>query len=173
MARSYAYRWGEEGIGRICDARQRLGFSVAPQNEHDEQLKERLFGLTNGKGNHGEDVKEQYYYLDNTPTHSYARMLYKYPQAAFPYEHLRQESARRTRHDPEFELLDTGIFEENRYFDVFIEYAKAGPGVGASPRPLSSTKRGSHCGAVSYWLLAASFLPERAGSQQLKAISYR
>jgi len=127
MARSYAYRWGEEGIGGICDARQRLCFAVALWNEHDEQLKERLFGLTNGEGNHGEDVKELYYYLDSTPTHSYQKMLYKYPQAAFPYEQLRQESARRTRHDPEFELLDTGIFEENRYFDVFIEYAKAGP----------------------------------------------
>jgi hypothetical protein len=127
MARSYAYRWGEEGIGGICDARQRLCFSVALWNGQDEQLKERLFGLTNGEGNHGEDVKEQYYYLDSTPTHSYMRMLYKYPQAAFPYEQLRQENARRTRHDPEFELLDTGIFAENRYFDVFIEYAKAGP----------------------------------------------
>jgi hypothetical protein len=127
MARSYAYRWGEEGIGGISDARQRLCFSVALWNGYDEQLKERLFGLTNGEGNHGEDVKEQYYYLDSTPTHSYMRMLYKYPQAAFPYEQLRQESAHRTRQDPEFELLDTGIFAENRYFDVFIEYAKAGP----------------------------------------------
>ncbi|SFQ61400.1 MGH1-like glycoside hydrolase domain-containing protein [Hymenobacter arizonensis] len=127
LARSYAYRWGEEGIGGISDARQRLCFSVALWNGKDEQLKERLFGLTNGEGNHGEDVKEQYYYLDSTPTHSYMKLLYKYPQQAFPYEQLRTENARRTREDPEFELLDTGIFDENRYFDVFVEYAKAGP----------------------------------------------
>jgi hypothetical protein len=127
MARSYAYRWGEEGIGGISDARQRLCFAVALWNGQDHQLKERLFGLTNGEGNHGEDVKEQYYYLDSTPTHSYMKLLYKYPQAAFPYEQLRQENARRTRHDAEYELLDTGIFEDNRYFDVFIEYAKADP----------------------------------------------
>jgi hypothetical protein len=126
-ARSYAYRWGEEGIGGVCDARQRLCWSVALWNGQDDQLKERLFGLTNGEGNHGEDVKEQYYYLDSTPTHSYMRMLYKYPQQAFPYAQLREENARRTRQDPEFELLDTGIFAENRYFDVFIDYAKAGP----------------------------------------------
>jgi hypothetical protein len=126
-ARSYAYRWGEEGIGGVCDARQRLCWSVALWNGQDDQLKERLFGLTNNEGNHGEDVKEQYYYLDSTPTHSYMRMLYKYPQQAFPYAQLREENARRTRQDPEFELLDTGIFAENRYFDVFIDYAKAGP----------------------------------------------
>jgi hypothetical protein len=127
MARSYAYRWGEEGIGGISDARQRLCFAVALWNGEDNQLKERLFGLTNGEGNHGEDVKEQYYYLDSTPTHSYMKLLYKYPQAAFPYEQLRQENAHRTRHDAEYELLDTGIFEDNRYFDVFIEYAKVDP----------------------------------------------
>ena len=127
MARSYAYRWGEEGIAGISDARQRLCFSLALWNGQDEQLKERLFGLTNGEGNHGEDVKEQYYYLDSTPTHSYMKMLYKYPQQAFPYEQLRAENARRTRQEPEYELLDTGIFDENRYFDVFVEYAKAGP----------------------------------------------
>ena len=125
MARSYAYRWGEEGIAGVCDTRQRLCLSVALWNGQDGQLKERLFGLTNGEGNHGEDVKELYYYLDSTPTHSYMKMLYKYPQAAFPYEQLVQENARRTRQDPEFELLETGIFDEGRYFDVFIEYAKA------------------------------------------------
>ena len=127
LARSYAYRWGEEGIAGICDARQRLCFALALWNGHDDQLKERLFGLTNGEGNHGEDVKEQYYYLDSTPTHSYMKMLYKYPQQAFPYEQLRAENAQRTRQEPEYELLDTGIFDENRYFDVFVEYAKAGP----------------------------------------------
>ena len=127
MARAYAYRWGEEGLGGISDDKQLLCFAVGLWNGHDNQLKERLFGLTNPEGNHGEDVKEQYYYLDSTPTHSYMRMLYKYPQAAFPYEELRAENARRTRQDPEFELLDTGVFAESRYFDVFIEYAKAGP----------------------------------------------
>jgi hypothetical protein len=127
MARAYAYRWGEEGLGGLSDDNQQLCFGLGLWNGADNQLKERLFGLTNGQGNHGEDVKEQYYYLDSTPTHSYMKMLYKYPQAAFPYEDLLAENAKRTRLEPEYELLDTGIFDENRYFDVFIEYAKAGP----------------------------------------------
>jgi len=127
MARSKAYRWGEEGIAGISDDRQLLCFGLALWNGQDEILKERLFGLTNGQGNHGEDVKELYYYLDSTPTHSYMRMLYKYPQRAFPYQKLVKENARRSRQDPEFELLDTGIFAKGRYFDVFIEYAKASP----------------------------------------------
>ncbi|GAB2940741.1 glucosidase [Hymenobacter coalescens] len=127
MARSYAYRWGEEGLGGISDDRQLLCFGVALWNGNDPFLKERLFGLTNGQGNHGEDVKECYYYLDSTPTHSYMKMLYKYPQRAFPYQRLVQESAKRTRQEPEYELLDTGIFNQGRYFDVFMEYAKAGP----------------------------------------------
>ncbi|WP_073288563.1 MGH1-like glycoside hydrolase domain-containing protein [Hymenobacter psychrotolerans] len=127
MARSKAYRWGEEGLGGISDDRQLLCFGVALWNGQDEMLKERLFGLTNGQGNHGEDVKEQYYYLDSTPTHSYMRMLYKYPQSKFPYRKLVRENARRTRQEPEYELLDTGIFNKSRYFDVYIEYAKAGP----------------------------------------------
>ncbi|RZK32219.1 MAG: glucosidase [Hymenobacter sp.] len=127
MARSYAYRWGEEGLAGLSDDQQRLCFSVGLWNGVDSQLKERLFGLTNGQGNHGEDVKEQYYYLDSTPTHSYMKMLYKYPQQAFPYEDLVAQNAARTRLEPEYELLDTGIFDESRYFDVFIEYAKAGP----------------------------------------------
>jgi hypothetical protein len=127
MARGYAYRWGEEGIGGISDDQQQLCFAVGMWNGADEQIKERLFGLTNGQGNHGEDVKELYYYLDSTPTHSYMKMLYKYPQQAFPYEELVEVNAARTRLEPEYELLDTGIFEGNRYFDVFIEYAKAGP----------------------------------------------
>ncbi|MBC6605487.1 glucosidase [Hymenobacter sp. BT188] len=126
LARSYAYRWGEEGLGGISDHRQRLCFSVALWNGADGILKERLFGLTNGQGNHGEDVKEYYYYLDSTPTHSYMKMLYKYPQQEFPYVNLVEESAKRTRDEPEYELHDTGIFEDNRYFDVYIEYAKAG-----------------------------------------------
>jgi hypothetical protein len=127
MARGYAYRWGEEGLAGLSDDQQQLCFSVGLWNGLDAQLKERLFGLTNGQGNHGEDVKELYYYLDSTPTHSYMKMLYKYPQQAFPYEELRAENAQRTRLEPEYELLDTGIFNESRYFDVFIEYAKAGP----------------------------------------------
>jgi hypothetical protein len=126
-ARSRAYRWGEDGLGGYSDNKQYLCFSLALWNEQDPFLKERLFGLTNPEGNHGEDVKEMYYYLDATPTHSYLKMLYKYPQRAFPYERLRQENRQRSRNQREFELLDTGIFDDNRYFDIFIEYAKATP----------------------------------------------
>jgi hypothetical protein len=125
-ARSRAYRWGEDGIGGFCDNRQLLCLAVALWNGRDPILKERLFGLSNREGNHGEDVKELYYHLDAVPTYSYARMLYKYPQAAFPYELLVQENARRDRRQPEFEIIDTGIFDADRYFDVDIEYAKAG-----------------------------------------------
>lgn len=124
MARSKAYRWGEEGIGGICDNEQLLCFAVALWNKKDPIIKERYFGLSNPEGNHGEDVKELYYYLDNTPTHSYQKMLYKYPQQEFPYAWLVDENKRRTRNDPEFELIDTGIFNNDDYFDVFIEYAK-------------------------------------------------
>ncbi|MBZ5661032.1 MAG: glucosidase [Acidobacteriia bacterium] len=127
MARSRAYRWGEDGIGGISDRHQRLCFALALWNGRDPILKERLFGLTGNQGNHGEDVKECYYYLDSTPTHSYMKFLYKYPQAAFPYEQLVEENGKRGKRDPEFELMDTGIFNDNRYFDVFIEYAKAAP----------------------------------------------
>ncbi|GAB3957604.1 glucosidase [Spirosoma harenae] len=127
MARSYTYRWGEDGIAGISDDRQQLCLALTLWNGKDPILKERYFGLTNGEGNHGEDVKELYYYIDNTPTHSYQRMLYKYPQAAYPYQQLIEENRQRSRLDPEFELLDTGIFDEDRYFDVFVEYAKAGP----------------------------------------------
>ncbi|MGB6485174.1 MAG: hypothetical protein WBE86_16975 [Candidatus Acidiferrales bacterium] len=124
-ARSRAYRWGEDGIAGFSDRHQRFCFALALWNERDPILKERLFGLTNTQGNHGEDVKEYYFYLDATPTSSYLKCLYKYPQAAFPYEQLVAENHRRTRDDPEFELIDTGVFHENRYFDVFVEYAKA------------------------------------------------
>ncbi len=124
-ARSRAYRWGEDGIAGISDDMQRLCFAAALWNGNDPILKERLFGLTGNEGNHGEDVKELYYYLDNTPTHSYMKHLYKYPQAAFPYQWLQEENQRRGRHEAEFELLDTGIFDENRYFDVLTECAKA------------------------------------------------
>ncbi|MGA8012661.1 MAG: hypothetical protein WB949_09565 [Candidatus Acidiferrales bacterium] len=126
-ARSRAYRWGEDGIGGICDRHQRICFALALWNEKDPILKERLFGLTNREGNHGEDVKEYYYYLDATPTSSYLKFLYKYPQAPFPYDELVRKNTERTRQDPEYELIDTGAFRENRYFDVFVEYAKATP----------------------------------------------
>jgi hypothetical protein len=127
QARSRAYRWGEDGLLGICDTKCRMAFALALWNGQDSILKERLFGLTGPEGNHGEDVKEYYFYLDATPTHSYLKALYKYPQVAFPYAQLLAENKRRGPHDPEFELLDTGVFEENRYWDVFAEYAKAGP----------------------------------------------
>src|SRR5690348_3643037 len=126
QARSRAYRWNEDGIAGICDRHQRLCFALALWNGRDPILKERLFGLTGNEGNHGEDVKEYYFYLDSTPTHSYMKYLYKYPQAEYPYTRLLDENRRRGKDQPEFELLDTGIFDDNRYFDVFVEYAKAG-----------------------------------------------
>ncbi|MEO1393481.1 MAG: glucosidase [Cyanobacteria bacterium J06634_5] len=124
-ARSRAYRWGEDGLLGICDDQQRLCFALAMWNTNDAILKERFFGLTGNEGNHGEDVKEYYFYLDSTPTHSYMKALYKYPQAAYPYQQLKQENGERDRTDPEYELLHTGIFEGDRYFDVQVEYAKA------------------------------------------------
>ncbi len=125
QARSKAYRWNEDGIGGISDRRQRICFAIALWNEKDPILKERMFGLTGSEGNHGEDGKEYYYYLDSTPTHSYMKFLYKYPQAAYPYNDLVETNRRRGKHDMEYELIDTGVFNENRYFDVFVEYAKA------------------------------------------------
>src|SRR5256714_181848 len=127
QARSRAYRWGEDGIAGISDDKQRLCLALALWNERDPILKERLFGLTNAEGNHGEDVKECYFYLDSTPTHSYMKALYKYPQAPYPYSQLCEENRRRGKHEPEYELQDTGIFDEGRYFDVFTEYAKETP----------------------------------------------
>jgi hypothetical protein len=127
QARSRAYRWGEDGIAGLSDAGQRLCLSVVLWNTHDRILKERLFGLTGPEGNHGEDVKELYYYLDATPTHSYLKMLYKYPQAEFPYSRLIEENRRRGPEQAEFELIDTDIFQDDRYFDVFVEYAQAAP----------------------------------------------
>lgn len=127
MARSKAFRWGEDGLAGICDRYQLLVFSFALWNGRDAILKERAFGLDSWEGNHGEDVKEYYFYLDNTPTHSYMRYLYKYPQAAFPYEDLIRENQRRAGKGAEYELLDTGVFDQNRYFDVEVEYAKASP----------------------------------------------
>src|SRR5437763_4312526 len=125
-ARSRAYRWNEDGLAGICDRHQVICFAVALWNGRDPILKERLFGLTGSEGNHGEDVKEQYFYLDSTPTHSYMKFLYKYPQAPFPYADLVEENRRRGKDQDEYELMDTGIFDQNRYFDVTVEYAKAG-----------------------------------------------
>jgi hypothetical protein len=127
QSRSRAYRWGEDGLGGISDDQQRLCFALALWNGRDPILKERLFGLTNSEGNHGEDVKEYYFYVDSTPTHSYMKYLYKYPQREFPYRDLVETNQRRSREEMEYELLDTGIFDDDRYFDVFVEYAKAAP----------------------------------------------
>jgi hypothetical protein len=127
QARSRAYRWGEDGLAGISDDQQRLCFAIALWNGKDPILKERLFGLTNSEGNHGEDVKEYYFYLDSTPTHSYMRYLYKYPQRAYPYSDLVETSRRKSRNEFEYELVDTGVFDDNRYFDVFVEYAKGSP----------------------------------------------
>lgn len=124
-AESYAYRWGEEGIAGISDAKQIFCFALSFWNRKDKMVKERFFGLSNPQGNHGEDIKEIFYYLDNTPTHSYMKMLYKYPINAFPYDDIRAENAKRSKKEPEYEIFDTGIFDKDEYFDIFIEYAKA------------------------------------------------
>ena len=150
-ARSRAYRWGEDGIMGISDRHQLVCFALAFWNGHDPILKERLFGLTGNEGNHGEDVKEYYFYLDSTPTHSYMKALYKYPQVEFPYEKLVQENRHRSRSDFEYELLDTGAFDENRYFDVFTEYAKAG--AEDILIKVTATNRGS--AEADLWLLPA------------------
>src|SRR4051812_10044015 len=126
-AHARAYLWGEDGLAGISDRFQNLCFSIALWNGKDPVLKERLFGLRNGEGNHGEDGKELYYYLDNLPTHHYMQYLYKYPQQAFPYDELRIENSRRSRHEPEYEILDTGVFNNNEYFDVLVTYAKQSP----------------------------------------------
>src|SRR6516225_7049283 len=127
QAHARAYRWGEDGIGGICDRHQLICFALAMWNGCDPIIKERLFGLTGHEGNHGEDVKEYYFYLDNLPSHAYMKHLYKYPQKPFPYDDLLTTNRRRSRNDPEYELLDTGIFDDNRYWDVFTEYAKSTP----------------------------------------------
>src|SRR5581483_7513941 len=127
QARSRAYRWGEDGLAGISDDQQFLCFALALWNGQDPILKERLFGLTNREANHGEDVKEYYFYLDSTPTHSYMKYLYKYPQAAYPYADLVRTNSARSRADFEYELIDTSVFSDDRYFDVFVEYAKASP----------------------------------------------
>src|SRR5918995_2389788 len=127
QSRSRAYRWGEDGLGGISDDKQQLCFALGLWNERDPILKERLYGLTNNEGNHGEDVKEYYFYIDSTPTHSYMKYLYKYPQREFPYRDLLETNRGRSREEFEYELVDTGVFDDDRYFDVFVEYGKAGP----------------------------------------------
>src|SRR5262247_2165110 len=127
QARSRAYRMGEDGIAGISDEDQQLCFALAFWNGKDPIIKERMFGLNNREGNHGEDVKEYYFYLDNTPTHSYMKYLYKYPQGEYPYDQLLEENRRRSRLKMEYELVDTGIFDQGRYFDAFVEYAKGSP----------------------------------------------
>src|SRR5579862_8562018 len=127
QARSRIYRWGEDGIAGVSDDQQTLCFSLGLWNGADPILKERLFGLTNSEGNHGEDVKEYYFYIDSTPTHSYMKTLYKYPQKAYPYDDLVHTNGKRSRSEREYELIDTGVFDQDRYFDVFVEFAKASP----------------------------------------------
>ena len=156
-ARSRAYRWNEDGLGGISDRHQRICFAVALWNERDPILKERLFGLTGNEGNHGEDVKECYFHLDSTPTHSYMKFLYKYPQAEYPYRRLLEENRRRDKLQPEFELVDTGIFNESRYFDVFVEYAKATPD--DILIEISVVNRGPDAAAVR--LLPTDLVPQR------------
>jgi hypothetical protein len=127
QARSRAYRWGEDGLAGFSDEKQRLCFAIALWNGRDPIIKERLFGLANSEGNHGEDVKEYYFYLDSTPTHSYMKYLYKYPQSPYPYDDLVATNRKRSRDELEYELLDTGVFDQDLYFDVFVEYAKKTP----------------------------------------------
>ncbi|SDY03331.1 glucosidase [Nitrosomonas sp. Nm58] len=178
QARSRAYRWGEDGIAGISDDEQHLCFSLALWNGKDPILKERLFGLTNSEGNHGEDVKEYYFYLDSTPTHSYMRYLYKYPQTAYPYVDLVETNRRRSRNEFEYELLDTGVFNDNRYFDVFVEYAKAGPE--DILVKITATNRGPEAAGLhllptlwfrndwSSWIAESNRSPEKPNLKQIK-----
>ena len=156
QARSRAYKWGEDGLGGLCDEKQGLCFALALWNERDPILKERLYGLTNSEGNHGEDVKEYYFYLDSTPTHSYMKYLYKYPQREFPYRDLVETNRRRSQEEFEYELLDTGVFDDDRYFDVFVEYAKAGPG--RHPHPHYRAQSGAGSGPAA--CLADTLVPQ-------------
>jgi Mannosylglycerate hydrolase MGH1-like glycoside hydrolase domain len=180
-ARSRAYRWGEDGIAGISDDKQRLCFALALWNGQDPILKERLFGLTNSEGNHGEDVKEYYFYLDSTPTHSYMKTLYKYPQAAYPYSDLVETNRRRSRNESEYELLDTGVYNGDRYFDVFVEYAKAGPE--DILVKITASNRGPEAAELHLlptlwfrndwapWITEANRAPEKPTLKQIKAAS--
>ena len=179
QARSRAYRWGEDGMAGISDDKQHLCFALALWNGKDPILKERLFGLTNSQGNHGEDVKEYYFYLDSTPTHSYMKYLYKYPQAAYPYADLVETNGRRNRNDMEYELLDTGVFSDDRYFDVFVEYAKAGPE--DILVKITASNRGPEAAKLhllptlwfrndwSSWIAESNRSPEKPSLKQIKA----
>src|SRR5574337_382595 len=179
QARSRAYRWGEDGLAGLSDDKQRLCFALALWNGKDPILKERLFGLTNSEGNHGEDVKEYYFYLDSTPTHSYMKYLYKYPQAAFPYADLVETNRRRTRNEMEYELLDTGVFNDDRYFDVFVEYAKDGPE--DILVKITALNRGPEAAELhllptlwfrndwSSWIAESNRAPEKPNLKQIKA----
>ena len=149
QARSRAYRWGEDGLAGFSDDKQRLCFAIALWNGRDPILKD-AFGLTNSQGNHGEDVKEYYFYLDSTPTHSYMKYLYKYPQGEFPYRDLVETNGRRSREELEYELLDTGIFDDDRYFDVFVEYAKKSDPEDILIRISVHNRGGSHSGSTSH-----------------------
>ena len=180
-ARSRAYRWGEDGLAGFSDDKQRLCFALALWNGKDPILKERLFGLTNSQGNHGEDVKEYYFYLDSTPTHSYMKYLYKYPQAAYPYDDLVQTNGRRTRDEMEYELLDTGVFNDDRYFDVFVEYAKAD--TEDILVRITATNRGPEAAPLhilptlwfrndwSAWIAESSRAAEKPNLKQLKTVA--
>jgi len=180
-ARSRAYRWGEDGLAGISDDKQRLCFALAVWNGKDPILKERLFGLTNSEGNHGEDVKEYYFYLDSTPTHSYMKYLYKYPQAAYPYADLVETNRQRSRNEMEYELLDTGIFNDDRYFDIFVEYAKADPedilvritavnrGPDAAELHLLPTLWFRNDWAA--WIAESNRSPEKPNLRQIKAVA--
>jgi len=181
QARSRAYRWGEDGIAGISDDKQRLCFALALWNGKDPILKERLFGLTNSEGNHGEDVKEYYFYLDSTPTHSYMKYLYKYPQVAYPYADLVDTNRRRTKNDMEYELLDTGVFNEDRYFDVFVEYAKDGPedilvritaaNRGPEPAELHLLPTLWFRNDWSSWIAQSNRAPEKPNLQQIPGLT--
>src|ERR1700746_1252602 len=179
QARSRGYRWGEDGIAGISDDKQHLCFALALWNGKDPILKERLFGLTNSEGNHGEDVKEYYFYLDSTPTHSYMKYLYKYPQAAFPYTDLVETNRRRSKNDMEYELLDTGVFKDDRYFDIFVEYAKDGPE--DILVQITAANRGSEAAKLhllptlwlrndwSSWIAQSNRAPTKPNLKQIKA----
>jgi hypothetical protein len=178
-ARSRAYRWGEDGLAGISDDQQHLCFALALWNGNDPILKERLFGLTNSEGNHGEDVKEYYFYLDSTPTHSYMKYLYKYPHAAFPYADLVETNRRRSRNEMEYELLDTGVFNDDRYFDVFVEYAKDGPddllvqitaiNRGPEPAELHLLPTLWYRNDWAFWIAPSNRAAEKPSLKQIKA----
>ena len=170
QARSRAYRWGEDGLAGISDDKQRLCFAIALWNGRDPILKERLFGLTNSEGNHGEDVKEYYFYLDSTPTHSYMKYLYKYPQREYPYRDLIETNRKRSREEFEYELLDTGIFDDDRYFDVFVEYAKGDPGRHSHPDHRSQSRsRSGGASSASDTMVSQHLVVGKGRSQALAA----